>query len=178
MLLIMIVYKDVCITVTHRKPGTVETNSIDNIFDHLLKEARSKLRKSENQSRGELLTFSALKDNEVIKDVTVPSHCKPRHPMNRTRRWKSDSAPMPKSMWKDVRTCPMSKGESRVKILSPDGEIYAAQVKDSTLANLKENSRILTLVEQEEDDFKAEYLDGLVRKSKSSRSHNDKCVIS
>jgi hypothetical protein len=174
----MIVFKDACITVTHWKPGTVGTNSIDNIFDHLLKEASSKLRKSENQSRGELLTFNEIKDDQVIKDGTVPSHFKPRHPMNRARRRKSVSVPLSKSMWKDGKTCHMSKGESRVNILSPDGEIYAAQVKDSTLANLKGNSRILTLVEQEEDDFKAEYLDGLVRKSKSSRSHNDKCVIS
>ena len=115
--------KDAKITVTHWKPGILATNengvSIDNVFDNLLKEASSKLRKSENQSRGETFQFNAMKKDEVIQ--------------NRVRRRKSFSTPLSKSMWNDVRSLDLATGESRVNILSPDGHIYAAKVKDSTL---------------------------------------------
>ena len=76
------------------EPEILETNengvSIDNIFDNLLREASSKLQKSEHQSRGETFQFNAMIKYEVIQDPV--------------RRRKSFSTPLSILMWNYVRT--------------------------------------------------------------------------
>ena len=162
--------QDASITVTHWKPGILETVAngvhVDNIFDHMLKEASTNLQKSQDRSQGKV-----LKMNEISERIhKVP-------PATGSRRYKSFSAPLSQNMWSGRRCIDLSKDESLVKILSPNGEILTAWVKDSALENMKTQTRILTLVEQEEDDFRAEYLNGLIRKSDDTKN-KDGCVTS
>ena len=165
--------QDASITVTHWRPRILETVGNDvhvgNIFDHMLMEASNNLRKSQDLSQETTLKMKEISERGTIN--IAPS-------ATRSKRSRSFSAPYSQDMWAGRRgSIDLSNDESLVKILPPNGEVLTAKIKNSALTNLKAQSHAVTLVEQDEDEFRSEYLNGLIRKSDNAKNKNG-CVMS
>lgn len=155
--------QDASITVTHWRPRILETVGNDvhvgNISDHMLMEASNNLRKSQDLSQETtLLKMKEISERGTI-NILAPS-------ATRSKRSRSFSAPYSQDIWAGRRgSIDLSNDESLVKILPPNGEVLTAKIKNSALTNLKAQSHAVTLVEQDgEDEFRSEYLNGLIRK--------------